>query len=84
MQVLIFLYLFCKIRAILAISRRIFEKKIIKSDFRKIHPVGAELFHAVKQTDTTKLIVAFQSFAKGPKRNRCGRDLAFPPLLQCM
>jgi hypothetical protein len=28
-----------------------------------IRPVGAELFHADRQTDTTKLIVAFRSFA---------------------
>jgi len=39
-------------------------RKNFKSDFRKIHPVGAELFHAVKQTDMKKLIVAFQ-FCEG-------------------
>jgi len=46
------------------------KKKNIKSDFRKTQPVGAELFRAVKQTDMTKLIVAFQSFAKAPKQNQ--------------
>jgi hypothetical protein len=52
-----------------------------KSDFRKIHPVGAELFHAVKQTDMTKLIVAFQSFAKAPKKEsvRTQNALTTPP-----
>jgi hypothetical protein len=33
----------------------------------KIHPVGAELFHADGQTDLTKLIVAFHNFTKAPK-----------------
>jgi hypothetical protein len=41
----------------------------------KISPVGAELFHADgrmderagRQTDMTKLIVAFRNFAKAPK-----------------
>jgi hypothetical protein len=32
----------------------------------KIHPVGAELFHADGQTDTTKLTVAFRNFANAP------------------
>jgi len=34
----------------------------------KIHPVGAELFHAVGQTDMTKLTVAFRNFANAPKK----------------
>jgi hypothetical protein len=33
----------------------------------KILPVIAELFHADGQTDMTKLIVAFRSFANAPK-----------------
>jgi hypothetical protein len=33
----------------------------------KIRPVGAELFHADRQTDMTKLIVAFHNVAKAPK-----------------
>ena len=33
----------------------------------KIRPVGAELFHADKRTDVTKLIVAFRNFANAPK-----------------
>ena len=40
----------------------------------KIRPEGAELFHANRQidgqTDKTKLIVAFRSFANKPKN--CG------------
>jgi len=32
-----------------------------------IRPVVAQLFHADGQTDTTKLIVAFPSFANSPK-----------------
>jgi hypothetical protein len=43
----------------------------------KIHPVGAELFHADRQretltkrwTDMTTLVAAFRSFANAPKRN---------------
>jgi len=42
----------------------------------KIHPVGAELFHVGgwtdRQTDMTKLIIPFRSFAKAPK-NYCFR-----------
>ena len=33
----------------------------------KIRPVGAELIHADKQTDTTKLIVVFGKFTRAPK-----------------
>jgi hypothetical protein len=29
--------------------------------------MGAELFHADRQTDMTKLVVAFSNFAKAPK-----------------
>ena len=43
-----------------------FEKTQI-SNFMKIHPVGAELFHADRRTEMTKLIVAFHNFAKAPK-----------------
>ena len=42
----------------------------------KIHPVGAELFHADRQTDTTKLTVAFRNFAKAPKNTISLKDLA--------
>jgi hypothetical protein len=33
----------------------------------KIYPVVAELFHADRQTDMTKLIVGFRNFANAPK-----------------
>ena len=33
----------------------------------KIRLVGAELFHADRQTDMTKLIVTFRNFVKEPK-----------------
>jgi len=33
----------------------------------KISPVRAELFHADRQTDMTKLIAAFRNPAKAPK-----------------
>jgi len=34
----------------------------------KISPVGSELFHAYRRTDTTKVIVVFGNFAKAPNR----------------
>ena len=37
------------------------------SNFLKIRPVGAELFHTDGRTDMTKLIVALRSFAYAPK-----------------
>jgi hypothetical protein len=33
----------------------------------KIRPVGAGLFHADGQADTTKLVVAFRNFVNVPK-----------------
>ena len=33
----------------------------------KVHPVGAELFHADGQTDVTKLMVAIRNFSNSPK-----------------
>jgi hypothetical protein len=37
------------------------------SNNMKIHPVGAESFHADSRTDMTKLIVVFHNFANAPK-----------------
>ena len=37
------------------------------SNFMKIRSVGAELLHAVRRTDITKLIVAFRNFANALK-----------------
>jgi hypothetical protein len=47
----------------------------------KIHPVGAELFHADGKTDKTKLTVAFRNFANVPKnrkkdKQQCGGECA--------
>jgi hypothetical protein len=44
-----------------------FSKKNQISNFTKIRPVEAELFHADGRTDMTKLIVAFPYFANAPK-----------------
>ena len=33
----------------------------------EIRPVGAEMLHADRRTDRTKLIFAFRNFAKAPK-----------------
>jgi len=49
----------------LELSRQIFDKNT--SNFMKIRPVGAELFHADRRTDMTKLIIAFRNFANAPK-----------------
>jgi len=38
------------------------------SNFMKIRPMGAELFHADSWTDTTKLIIALRNFANVPTR----------------
>jgi len=37
----------------------------------KIGPVGAELFHAVRQMDKTTLITAYCNFANTPKNVKC-------------
>jgi hypothetical protein len=49
-------------------SEQVFEKSQI-SIFIKIRPLGAELFHADRQTDTTKLRVAFRNFKNAPKNS---------------
>jgi hypothetical protein len=53
----------------LEVSRQTFEKY---SNFMKIHPVGAELFHvdgrADGRTGITMLIVAFRHFANAPTK----------------
>jgi hypothetical protein len=45
-----------------------FPKNIQISNFMKIRPVGAELFHAVRRTDTTQLTVAFRNIANATKK----------------
>jgi len=52
------------------IFSRDFSKNTQISYFTKIRPVGAELFHANRRTDMTKLTVAFRNyFANAPKNN---------------
>jgi len=46
------------------------------SNFVKILPMRTQLFHADGQTDMTKLVVAFRSFAKAPKK------LLSPPIFE--
>ena len=43
----------------------------------KIHPVGAELFHVGRQTDMTKLTVAFRNFANASKNRNYGLHFFF-------
>ena len=40
----------------------------------KILPAGAELFHADRWTDMTKLIVTFRNFANAPKEQLQQQD----------
>jgi len=47
----------------LEFPRQIFGKNSQISDFMKIPPVEAELFHADRRTDMTKLIIAFRNSA---------------------
>lgn len=49
----------------LDVSRQIFEK--CASNFVRIRPVGAALFHVDRQMDKTKLTVVFRTFANAPK-----------------
>jgi len=37
----------------------------------KIRPLGAKLFHVDRQTDITKLIIAFRAVANVPKNETC-------------
>jgi hypothetical protein len=52
-----------------------FSKNTQISNFIKIHPVGAELFHVDgrmdEHTDMTKLIATYCNFAKVPKNCPC-------------
>ena len=69
---------------------RQFCKNLQISNFVKIHPVGAEFFHAKGQLDRwmdrTKLIVAFRNFENAPKNTYImptfGLDSKIPALEQ--
>jgi ADP-ribose pyrophosphatase YjhB (NUDIX family) len=66
------------------VYRQIFENTQI-SNFMKIYRVETELFYADVRTDMTKLIVAFCSFAKAPKKERGNEQqfiTKFPSVLQ--
>ena len=55
----------------LEFSRQIFEKKKFQvSNLMKIRQVAAELFHEDRQTDMTKLTVAFRDLANAPTKER--------------
>ena len=58
---------FCRILMKFGFSGQIFEKKSQISSFTKIRPMGAELFHADRRADMTKLIAAFRNFASASK-----------------
>jgi len=54
---------------LLIFSTEFQKKKILKmSNFMKIRPVGAELFRMARQTDMTKLVVAFCNFVITPEK----------------
>ena len=44
-----------------------FSKNTHISNFMKVRPVEAELFHADRQTDVTKITTAFSDSADAPK-----------------
>ena len=45
--------------------------RILISNFMKIRPVGAELFHEDGRTDVTKLLVIFRNLAPNAPKNIC-------------
>jgi hypothetical protein len=50
--------------------------------YKKVHPVGAELFHAggraVRGTDMTQLKVALRNFVKAPNNRRTSKQYHNP------
>ena len=54
----------------LKFSRQSSEKNLQIPNFMKIRPVGAELFHADRRTNMTKLIVAFRNFTNAPRNKK--------------
>jgi len=51
-----------------SVSWQISTKNTQMSDFMKIRPVAAELFHADRQTGMMKLIVSIRNFANASKK----------------
>jgi len=60
----------CPISIKLYFPPDIFSKSTQISKFKKIRPVGAELFHADRQTDMTNLTVVLRNFARDPKKKK--------------
>ena len=60
-------------------SGYIFKKS---SNFMKIRPVGAELFHANGQTDLAKLKVAFRNLANALKDDHESSKVNYPDDIQ--
>ena len=50
----------------------------------KIPPMGAELLHADRRTDMTKLIVIFRNFANVPKKVSLKRKRSHHHILICV
>jgi hypothetical protein len=48
-------------------SRHIFEESQISNFILKIRRLGAEMFHADRRTNITKLIIAIRNFANAPE-----------------
>jgi len=58
-------------------------KKTEISNFMKIRPVGAKLFHADGRTDMTKLITVFRNSANAPEDNSGCTSVALTPSSLC-
>ena len=48
---------------------KIFSKNTQISDFKKIRLMAAELFHADRRIDMTKLTADFRNFTKAPRKD---------------
>jgi hypothetical protein len=51
-------------------ARLSFSKNTQISNFMKIRPVRAEVFHGDRRKDMTKLIIAFRNFSNEPQRGK--------------
>jgi hypothetical protein len=57
-----------------------FLEKVHISNFMKVSPLGAELFHADRRTDMTKLIADFCYFVNVPKNLLLVSGVLYLPL----
>ena len=69
-HICVFMYSSCPISIKFEFFDR-FSKNTPISDVMKIRPVGPELFHAVRRTGMTKLVVDFRNFSNVPKKTTC-------------